>query len=95
LFYDYRAHPEKCLLMAGNDHEAIAAWLASKRRTTDDKELSATQRSYRKEAERLLLWAILERKKALSSLSVEDGLLDLTRQSPFGLVRTAPPSLFI
>ena len=35
-------------------------------------ELSSTQRSYRKEAERLLLWSILERKKALSSLSVED-----------------------
>ncbi|MEJ8850020.1 tyrosine-type recombinase/integrase [Variovorax rhizosphaerae] len=34
--------------------------------------LSATQRAYRKEAERLLLWAVLERKKALSSLTLED-----------------------
>jgi site-specific recombinase XerD len=34
--------------------------------------LSHTQRSYRKEAERLLLWAVVERQKALSSLSVED-----------------------
>ena len=34
--------------------------------------LSPTQRSYRKEAERLLLWAILERGKAVSSLSAED-----------------------
>lgn len=34
--------------------------------------LSHTQRSYRKEAERLLLWAILERRKPLSSLTAED-----------------------
>ncbi|MBT2304041.1 tyrosine-type recombinase/integrase [Variovorax paradoxus] len=71
----YRARPEKCLVMAANDHEAIGAWLASKR-SGDGKvgkgELSSTQRSYRKEAERLLLWSILERKKALSSLAVED-----------------------
>ncbi len=70
----YRGPSERCLLMAGNDHEAIGAWLASKRPTADGKDLSATQRSYRKEAERLLLWAILERKTALSSLTVEDAL---------------------
>jgi site-specific recombinase XerD len=35
--------------------------------------LSNTQRSYRKEAERLLLWAVVERQKPLSSLSAEDG----------------------
>jgi site-specific recombinase XerD len=58
--------------MAANDHEAIGAWLASKRPGDDKGALSATQRSYRKEAERLLLWSILERKTALSSLSVED-----------------------
>ncbi|MGQ3179798.1 MAG: hypothetical protein ACT6SC_19585, partial [Blastomonas fulva] len=34
--------------------------------------LSATQRSYRKEAERLLLWATLERGKPLSSLTADD-----------------------
>ncbi|MBK6974642.1 MAG: hypothetical protein IPH26_17455 [Sterolibacteriaceae bacterium] len=34
--------------------------------------LSHTQRAYRKEAERLLLWAILERGKPLSSLTHED-----------------------
>ncbi|WP_412179615.1 phage integrase family protein [Variovorax paradoxus] len=69
----YRAPPAKCLIVAANDHEAIAAWLASKR--SGDREigeLSSTQRSYRKEAERLLLWSILERRKALSSLAVED-----------------------
>lgn len=68
----FRAPHEKCLLMAANDHEAIGAWLASKRPGKVEGDLSSTQRSYRKEAERLLLWSILERKKALSSLSVED-----------------------
>ncbi|SFM91967.1 site-specific integrase [Variovorax sp. OV329] len=70
----FRGPPERCLLIAGNDHEAIGAWLASKRPAPDGKDLSATQRSYRKEAERLLLWSVLERKKALSSLTVEDAL---------------------
>jgi len=68
----FRAPHEKCLLMAANDHQAIGAWLASKRPGKAESDLSSTQRSYRKEAERLLLWSILERKKALSSLSVED-----------------------
>ena len=68
----FRAEPDKCLLMARNDHEAIGAWLASKKPGNAQGELSSTQRAYRKEAERLLLWSILERRKALSSLSVED-----------------------
>ena len=68
----YRAPQEKCLLVAANDHEAVSAWLAAKGPGHDHGALSATQRSYRKEAERLLLWSILERKKALSSLSLED-----------------------
>jgi site-specific recombinase XerD len=34
--------------------------------------LSNTQRAYLKEAERFLLWAILERKKPLSSMTLED-----------------------
>jgi site-specific recombinase XerD len=34
--------------------------------------LTHTQRSYRKEAERLMLWAIVQRKKALSSMTAED-----------------------
>ena len=50
----------------------IGAWLASKRPGRVNGELSSTQRAYRKEAERLLLWAILERQKALSSLAVQD-----------------------
>jgi site-specific recombinase XerD len=35
-------------------------------------ELSNTQRAYRKEAERFLLWAIVQRGKALSSMTSED-----------------------
>ncbi|MGJ3699445.1 phage integrase family protein [Variovorax sp. AFSI2.2] len=69
-----RAPRERCLLMAANDHEAIGAWLSAKRPGDATGELSATQRSYRKEAERLLLWAVLERRKALSSLTVEDAI---------------------
>ncbi|MBU67009.1 MAG: integrase [Cupriavidus sp.] len=34
--------------------------------------LSHTQRAYRKEAERFLLWAILERRKPLSSMNTDD-----------------------
>ena len=71
-----RAPREECLLVAANDHAAIGAWLASKRPAgfigSAEGDLSSTQRSYRKEAERLLLWSVLERKTALSSLSVED-----------------------
>jgi site-specific recombinase XerD len=35
-------------------------------------ELSHTQRAYRKEAERFLLWAVMHKRKALSSMSNED-----------------------
>jgi integrase len=62
----FRAPAEQCLLGANDDYAAIGAWLASKRSD------GPTQRSYRKEAERLLLWAVLERQKPLSSLTVED-----------------------
>jgi hypothetical protein len=68
----FRAAPERCLIAASNDHEAIAAWLASKKPAHGDADMSPTQRAYRREAERLLLWAILGRREALSSLSVED-----------------------
>jgi len=70
----YRAPLEKCVLMEANDQEAIdACWHRSGRaHPTTEGDLSSTERSYRKEAERLLLWSILQRKKALSSLSDED-----------------------
>lgn len=49
-----------------NDLAAVRAWLVVK--STSE----GTERSYRKEAERLVLWSILERKKPLSSLDVRD-----------------------
>ena len=67
----FRAPLHQCLLDAKNDYEAIAAWLATKHDPSGTGK-TATHRTYRKEAERLLLWAILEQGKALSSLTVED-----------------------
>ncbi|KUE85118.1 integrase [Cupriavidus necator] len=61
----FRAPRRMCTLDANNDYEAIGAWLALH-------ESTETERTYRKEAERLLLWVILERGKALSSLTTED-----------------------
>ncbi|MFP3795129.1 MULTISPECIES: tyrosine-type recombinase/integrase [Paraburkholderia] len=53
-------------IAAANDLDAIRAWLA---RVADSK---ATFETYRKEAERLLLWAIVQLGKPLSSLTHED-----------------------
>ncbi|MEQ1527348.1 MAG: tyrosine-type recombinase/integrase [Gallionella sp.] len=67
---DGRVGSNRCLgsprIDATNDHQAIYLWLATKSGNQN------TQRAYQKEAERILLWAILERGKALSDLSVED-----------------------
>lgn len=53
-------------ISAQNDVDAIKAWLA---RFADT---PTTFNSYRKEAERLLLWSVVEREKSLSSLTHED-----------------------
>jgi site-specific recombinase XerD len=45
----------------------VQAWLSLH-------ESPATQRAYRKEAERLILWAIVDRERALSSLTTEDAI---------------------
>ncbi len=63
----FRAPPGTCTLNSTNDYEAVQAWLSLH-------ESVATQRAYRKEAERLILWAIVERRKALSSLNTEDAI---------------------
>ncbi|VTY34695.1 Phage integrase protein [Xylophilus ampelinus] len=62
-----------------NDIEAIQRWVDSKAAAQGPGQegvavpsLTATQRSYRREAERLLLWGILVRGKALASLDAED-----------------------
>ena len=61
----FRAEAEN-LLGAGNDLEAIRAFLAEYDGSP------ATQRTYTKECERLLLWALLITKKPLSSLDRSD-----------------------
>ncbi len=62
-----RAPRRGCLLDAVNDRQAVEAWLGLQ-------ESEATKRAYRKEAERLMLWAIIEREKPLSSLTHEDAV---------------------
>lgn len=59
-------HPGRCRIDATNDHQAILAWL--KARATNPN----TERAYRREAERLLLWAVVEKAVPLSSLTVDD-----------------------
>jgi site-specific recombinase XerD len=63
----FRAPAATCTLDASNDYEAVQTWLALH-------ESPATKRTYRKEAERLILWAIVERGRALSSLTTEDAI---------------------
>jgi site-specific recombinase XerD len=63
----YRAPCPACTLRADNDYQAVQAWLSLH-------ESPGTQLKYRKEAERLLLWAIAERDCALSSLATEDAI---------------------
>jgi site-specific recombinase XerD len=60
----YRRTADQCLLNAADDYAAVKAWLDGHR--------GHTARAYRKEAERLLLWALVARNKPLSSLARED-----------------------
>lgn len=64
---ELRAPKKGCTLGARTDIEAVNAWLALH-------ETPTTARAYRKEAERLMLWALLERGKPLSSLMNEDAV---------------------
>ena len=61
-----RAPVRRCRFAAGDDSQAVAAWLAL-RAAADH-----TARAYRKEAERFLLWAVLARGKPMSSLDAGD-----------------------
>lgn len=62
---DFRSHMANTL-GATNDLEAVSAWLSRYN------EKPATQRSYRKEAERFLLWCAQELRKPLSSVNSPD-----------------------
>lgn len=54
-----------CALNADNDIDAIRLWLKAKGSNPN------TQNAYRREAERFLLWCVLEKRMALSSVSLE------------------------
>ena len=64
-----RAAGRQAQISAANDLDAIRAWLA---RFTDTK---TTFDNYRKEAERLVLWSVVQLGKPLSSLTHEDLLV--------------------
>ncbi|NRF65578.1 tyrosine-type recombinase/integrase [Aquincola sp. S2] len=66
----HRAPRASCLIDADTDRQAIDAWLASKA----GQGRAHTQRACRKEAERFVLWAVLERRCALSSIEPADCL---------------------
>jgi site-specific recombinase XerD len=61
-----RAPAGRCKLSAANDHGAIQAWLRLRLPG------SHTWRAYRKESERFLLWSVMHRRKAVSSLDGDD-----------------------
>ncbi len=77
-----RAEPARLQIRVRDDYEAIAAWLAA--RATNDN----THRAYRREAERLLLWCVLERRTALSSITADDCSL-------YAAFLKAPPSAWL
>ena len=58
--------PAGAQISARNDIEAIAAWIEARSGSPH------TARSYRKEGERMLHWAVKERGKALADISVDD-----------------------
>jgi site-specific recombinase XerD len=63
----FRGPKKTCTLNADNDYQAVQAWLSLH-------ESGSTLRAYRKEAERLILWAVFEQGRAMSSLTVEDAV---------------------
>lgn len=58
----------KSVIYATNDLEAIESWL----KVTIEEKNPHTSRAYRREAERLLRWAVVKRNKPLSSLNLDD-----------------------
>lgn len=81
----FRAASGICRLDARTDQEAILAWLQKVGTPGPSGALSSTYRSYRREAERLLLWAVFERRVALSSLEAQDA-------AAFAAFLSAPPA---
>jgi integrase len=61
-----RERQERCQIHAKHDYEAIQCWL------NEYRQKETTYRAYQKEADRLLLWAVFQCKKAFSSLDRDD-----------------------
>jgi site-specific recombinase XerD len=85
----FRAPRYQCQLAADNDYGALMSFLREKQgrhapstssRAVDGdplswlRDLGPTARAYRTECERFMLWAILERKKPLSSIDFDDAI---------------------
>jgi integrase len=72
-------HAAAPLIGAQNDAQAIDSWLGARAANSPQ-----TEKSYRREAERFLLWCVLERRCALSSVHVDDcvGYLDFLKNIP-------------
>jgi site-specific recombinase XerD len=68
----YRASHDVCTIDASNDLDAVRRWIDSKAPGSDAGRRSHTQRAYWKEAERFVLWAVVQQKKALSSMTSDD-----------------------
>ncbi len=61
-----RGPKNNCALSANDDLSAIKAWLTARAKNAN------TKVAYKKESERFFLWAVLEKRTALSSLTLED-----------------------
>ena len=81
----FRSHMANTL-GANNDLEAVDAWLSRYQ------EKPATQRSYRKEVERFMLWCAQELKKPLSSVTSPDcqKYRDFLKNVPLSWIHPAP-----
>jgi len=62
-----RAPREACLLNADNDYSAICEWLEKKFKNRKN-----SFEQYKIQSERLLLWAIIEKQKPISSFNTDD-----------------------
>lgn len=82
----FRSHRPNTL-KAHTDREAVEAWFA-----TLAEKSAATQDSYRRAIERLVLWALVERRTTLSSLATEDFLAfkEFLRAPPAHWCQKAP-----